>query len=303
MHITVRDDEFYRETNDPETGASQDPYGLLAGNVARKPLPVVLDVVVKLGINSMVFGLGFGIEDRPKYMRWPDQIDMDGMRKEFDVRNIKIEALDGGYNMVHPDTEVRAQGLRKLRAMASFCDGLGASFITLWAGSRDPDSMWGYHPDNHSPEVFDDLVASVRQAVQVAEEYGVTLGIEGGVTLTPIHSAQVYRRLLDEVGSPLLKIKLDVGNLFHEGELPRHREILDEAFALLGKDIVMVDGKDNDRDGWCGSLLPGQGLLDYGHILSLVDKLGWDVPVMMDGHSGELADLEKSIAFVREKMP
>tara|TARA_B100000749_G_scaffold270428_1_gene250211 strand:+ start:339 stop:1250 length:912 start_codon:yes stop_codon:yes gene_type:complete len=302
MHLAVMDVHFYGETNDPETGASQDPYGLLEGSTVRKPLPEVLDAVVKLGINSMFFSFGF-FEDRHKYVRWPDQIDTDGMRKEFDARNIKIEALDGMYNMIHPDTEVRAQGLRRLRTMASFCDGLGVSIVHLWAGSLNSDSMWGFHADNHSPEAFNELVVSTRQAVQVAEEYGVTLAIEGGVALTPIHSAQVYRRLLDEVGSPLLKIKLDVGNLFHEGELPRHREILDEAFELLRDDIVIVDAKDNDRDGWCGGLLPGQGLLDYDHILSLVDKLGWDVPLMMDGHAQELAELEKSIAFVRERMP
>ena len=140
------------------------------------------------------------------------------------------------------------------------------------------------------------------KAVQVAEEYSVTLAIEGGCALTPIHSAPVYRRLLDEVGSPLLKIKLDVGNIYQEGELPRHREILDEDFALLGEDIVIVDAKDNDRDGWCGSRVPGQGLLDYDHVLSLVNKLGWDVPVMMDGHTENMAEFEESIAFVRENM-
>ena len=120
--------------------------------------------------------------------------------------------------------------------------------------------------------------------------------------MTPLHSGQTYRRLLDEVGSPLLKIKFDVGNHFPEGELPRHREILDEDFALLGEDIVIVDAKDNDRDGWCGSRVPGQGLLDYDPVLSLVNKLGWDVPVMMDGHTENMAEFEESIAFVREKM-
>ena len=257
---------------------------------------------MKLGVNSMVFSLGFGLEDRPKYMRWPETIDTHSIRKEFDARNIKIAAMNGLYSMIHPDTKVRVDGLRKLRAMASFCDGLGASVIALWAGSLDLDSQWGYHPDNHSPEAFNDLVSSVRQAIQVAEEYSVTLAIEGGCALTPIHSAPVYRRLLDEVGSPSLKIKLDVGNIYQEGELPRHREILDEAFALLGEDIVIVNAKDTDRDGWCGSLIAGQGLLDYNHVISLIDKLGWDVPVMMDGHTDNMADFEASVAFVREKM-
>ena len=53
---------------------------------------------------------------------------------------------------------------------------------------------------------------------------------------------------------------------------------------------MIVDAKDTDRDGWCGSLAPGQGLLDYDHVISLIDKLGWDVPVMMDGHAEDMAE-------------
>ena len=300
MHLTVNEKYFVGDTTDPETGAPQDPFGYMEGSTVRKPLSEVLDAVVELGIHSITFALGLS-DDRHKYLRWPEQLDTDSIRKEFDARNITIEAIGGNYNMINPDSEVRADGLRRLRKMASFCDGLGTSVVHLWAGSWDSDSMWGYHPDNHSPEAFDDLVASVRQAVQVAEEYSVTLAIEGGIALTPLQSAQANRRLLDEVDSPLLKLKFDVANIFPEGELPRHREILDEAFELLGEDMIIVDAKDTDIDGWCGHLLPGQGTMDYDHVVSLVNKLPLDVPFVMDGVGGS-ADLEKSIAFVREKM-
>ena len=47
------------------------------------------------------------------------------------------------------------------------------------------------------------------------------------------------RRLLDEIGSPFLKVTIDAVNLFHAGELPRMKEILDEAFALVGQDVVL----------------------------------------------------------------
>ena len=301
MHLTVNDKYFVSDTTDPETGAPQDPYGFMEGSIVRKPLSEVLDAVVELGIHTMVFTLGLG-DDRHKYVRWPERLDTDGIRKEFDSRNITIASISGGYNMIHPDTRVRADGLRRLRKLASFCDGLGTSVVNMWAGSWDSESMWGYHPDNHSPEAFNDLVASARQAVQVAEEYGISLAIEGGAALTPIYSAQRYRRLLDEVASPSLKIKFDVANHFPKGGLPRHREVLDEAFALLGEDIIEIDAKDTDIDGWCGHLLPGQGLLDYDHVVSLVNKLPLDVPFVMDGMADDMAQFLESIAFVREKM-
>ena len=39
--------------------------------------------------------------------------------------------------------------------------------------------------------------------------------------------------------------------------------MLDEAFALLGRDIVLAHAKDLDHDGEAGHLPAGKGLLDY----------------------------------------
>jgi len=113
--------------------------------------------------------------------------------------------------------------------------------------------MWRRHPDNDSPDAWADLLASMRQAVQIAEEYGVTLAFEPEVA-NVVDSPHKARRLLDEMGSPHLKVVMDGANIFHTGELPRMREILDEAFALVGKDIALAHAKDLDRDGEAGHL-------------------------------------------------
>ena len=49
--------------------------------------------------------------------------------------------------------------------------------------------------------------------------------------------------LLDEVGSPWLKVVIDPANLMRAGDFPRMEEILDEAFDWLGKDIVLAHAK------------------------------------------------------------
>jgi sugar phosphate isomerase/epimerase len=159
--------------------------------------------------------------------------------------------------------------------------------------------MWRRHPDNSSPEAWSDLVASMRQAVQIAEEYGVTLAFEPEVA-NVVDSAQKARRLLDEMGSPYLKVVMDGANIYHAGELPRMREILDEAFALLGQDVALAHAKDLDRDGEAGHLAAGKGLLDYEHYLSLLNKLDLDVAVILHGLTE--SELPGSLAFVRTKM-
>jgi Xylose isomerase-like TIM barrel len=76
-----------------------------------------------------------------------------------------------------------------------------------------------------------------------------------------VDSARKARRFLDEIGSPFLKVTIDPANLFHAGEMPRMKEILDEAFALVGKDVVLAHAKDLDHDGNAGHKAAGQGKL------------------------------------------
>ena len=113
-------------------------------------------------------------------------------------------------------------------------------------------------------------------------------------------STHKARRLLDEMGSPHLKVTMDGANIFHAGELPRMREILDEAFALVGKNVALAHAKDLDRDGQAGHLAAGKGLLDYEHYLSLLNKLEFDVSVILHGLTE--SELPESLAFVRAKM-
>jgi sugar phosphate isomerase/epimerase len=113
--------------------------------------------------------------------------------------------------------------------LIAWAPGVGTDVVTVCTGSRDPESMWRKHPDNDTPEAWADLLVQIERAVQVAEEYGVTLGVEPeiGNTINSVHKA---RRLLDEVRSPQLKIVMDGANIFQRGQLPNMRKVLDEAF-------------------------------------------------------------------------
>jgi sugar phosphate isomerase/epimerase len=159
--------------------------------------------------------------------------------------------------------------------------------------------MWRRHPDNDSPEAWDDLLVSMRQAIQVAEEYQVTLAFEPEVA-NVVDSASKAHRLIDQIGSPYLKVVMDGANIFHAGELPRMREILDEAFALLSEHIAFAHAKDLDRDGEAGHLAAGKGLLDYDQYLSLLNDVDSDMPIILHGLSE--AEVDGCVAFLREKI-
>jgi sugar phosphate isomerase/epimerase len=232
----------------------------------------------------------------------PDQIPAelpDRMRREASARGIAIGSVTGTFNMTHPDAEHRRTGLRRLRIIAEACPRIGTSFIHVCTGTRDPNSMWRPHPDNGSPEAWRDMAACVREATDIARQANVVLAFEPEMS-NLVDSARKARRLLDEVGSPHLKVTMDPANLFHAGELHRMKEILDEAFALLGKDIVLCHAKDLDHDGEAGHKPAGHGVLDYDRYVSLLRQYKFKGPILLHGLTVE--QVPGCLAFLRAKL-
>jgi sugar phosphate isomerase/epimerase len=267
------------------------------GTVVRPTREATLDALLEHGIRHMQLNLGQ--VDLPDVSERLDIGRCDRIREAFEARNMTVAAISGHFNMIHPNVRVRNAGLQGLRLLASACERLGTSVITLCTGTRDTTSIWRRHADNDAPEAWEDLLASMRQAIQIAEAYDVTLAFEPEVA-NVVDSARKARRLLDETGSPNLKVTMDGANIYHAGELPRMREMLDEAFALLGPDVALAHAKDLDHDGEAGHLPAGKGLLDYAHYLSLLDQLALDVPLIL--HGLDEAQLPESLAFVRAKL-
>ena len=271
--------------------------GIMARTFVRRTLEGTLDAVAEHGIHSVQFSLAcVGLS----YL--PDRIDRglrDRIRREMEKRKIRIAAVSGTFNMIDPDLQKRRDGLRQLRELASACQDLGTSVITLCTGTRDPRNMWRRHPENDSPEAWDDLIVSMGEAVQIAEENEVILAFEPEVS-NVVDSASKGRRLLDEMGSARLKVVMDPANIFHTGELPRMHEIIDEAFSLLGGDIAIAHAKDLDHDGEAGHIAAGKGLLDYDQYLPLLGKAEPGAPLILHGLAE--AQVSECVAFLRGKL-
>jgi sugar phosphate isomerase/epimerase len=270
--------------------------GIFAKTFVRPTLAETLDAVAQHGIRDIQFNMACaGVPSMP------DQIDpaqAATIRRELAARGIRMAAVSGTFNIIHPELEQRRAGMRRLRVLAAACHGLGAELITLSTGTRDPDNMWRRHPDNDTPAAWRDMIAALREAARVAEEHAVTLAFEPEVS-NVVDTAAKGRRLLDEIGSPRLRVVMDGANLFHAGELPRMREILEEAFALLGSDIVLAHAKDLSRDGEAGQAAAGTGVLDYDLYLSLLRGVGYGGPLILHGLAEE--QIDACVAFLRRK--
>lgn len=271
--------------------------GIFSKTFARPTLGAVLDAVAEHGVHAVQFNLSCaGVEEIPDVIA-PTLVAT--IRQEMAARGITMSAISGTFNMIHPDMAERQAGLRRLRTLAAACESLGTSVITLCTGTRNTASMWRSHPDNGSEDAWRDLVVSMHETAAIAEEYGVTMAFEPEVS-NVIDSAQRARRLLDEIGSPYLKVVMDGANVFHKGELPHMTAILTEAFDLLGNDIALAHAKDLTEDGHAGNAAAGTGLLDYDLYVRLLHESGYTGALVLHGLSE--AQTPGCIEFLRTQL-
>lgn len=271
--------------------------GIFAKTFSRPTLAATLDAVADQGLHCIQFNYAcVGLPTLPERI---EPTVLENIRRELDARQIRIAAVSGTFNLIHPDLEQRRDGLRRLPVLAEACAQLGAPVITLCTGTRDPADMWRRHVDNDSPAAWRDLLASLSKALAVTETHGVTLGIEPE-TANVVDSAQKCRQLLDELESPRLKVVMDAANLFHPGDLPRMREVLDQAFDLLGPDIVLAHAKELGPDALPDGRGAGRGVIDWDHYIKRLCQEKSVRALILHGLNE--VEVPTSVAFLRGKL-
>jgi sugar phosphate isomerase/epimerase len=269
--------------------------GIFARTFPRPTLGETFDAVVAHELHCVQFNMAcVGLPSLP------DHIENDviaRIHKEATSRQISIAAVSGTYNMIHPDPKQRQAGLRRLRVLASACKGMGTSVITLCTGTRDPENMWRWHPENTSPQAWEDLLRSMDAALYIAEEEDVTLAFEPE-RANVINTASRGRALLDSMHSQHLKVIMDPANLIVAGNKQLMHYILDEAFELLGEYIVLAHAKDIGPDNTFRAA--GSGIMDYDYYLHHLEAANVEVPLIIHGLSE--AQVDAAVGFLRERL-
>lgn len=269
--------------------------GIFAKTFSRDTPEAVLDAVKGHGFACAQWNMSCaGLPSMP------DEIDLAlaaRIRRAAEDRGVRIAAVSGTFNTAHPDHEQREAGLRRLRVLAEVSPQLGTDTITLSTGTRDREDTWRHHPENGTPEAWRTLFNTMAQALEIAEEHGITLAFEPEVN-NVVDSACKGRQLLDVMKSARLKVVIDASNLFRPGELVKAPRILAEAFDLLGDDAVMAHAKDLTATGEVVAV--GKGDLDFGLYLRLLEEAAFDGPLVMHGLPEE--EVSDSAAFLRERL-
>lgn len=227
----------------------------------------------------------------------PKVIQADDARAVADAARasgVQVIALSGTYNMIHPDPAVRQAGHERLAVLAEAAAAIGSGLITLCTGTRDPEDQWRAHPGNDAPDAWRDLLEAMTTAIGIADHHDVDLGIEPELA-NVVSSAARARRMIDELGSPRLKIILDPANLFETASLAEQHRIVAAGIDLLADRIVMGHAKDRTAAGEFTTA--GQGVLDYPHYLACLRRAGFAGPIVAHGLSA--AEAAPVAAFLR----
>lgn len=275
--------------------------GIFAKTFNRPTFEESLDAVVVHGLKRVQLNLSTAaLPTLPETMN-PDRCAL--IARAFQDRQLVLDAISGTFNMMQArasgSADLESENLRRLDLLASACRWVDTRIITLCTGTCDPDDMWRWHPDNVKRGVWKELVGVMKEVARIADRHEVTMAIEperGNV----VNSAIKARMLLEDVGSPWIKVVIDPANLFHAGDLPRMKEFLDEAFEWLGRYIVLAHAKELGPDGRAGGLAPGRGVLDWDHYLGWLKAIHYRGALIVHGLPEDA--VAEGIGFLRSRL-
>ena len=219
------------------------------------------------------------------------------LAKKSDVQLISV---NGTFNMVHPVESERLEGIRRFGLLAEAADTLKIPIVTLCTGSRSLTGMWSVSPDNKLEESYQLLLKTTEAILPYAEKYNLTMGVEIEAS-NVIYTAERAERYLKDIASPHLGIILDCANLFYAGtaKVENVRPFMQDAFDRLGDKICLAHGKDilpGDKPMFAN---PTEGMVDYPFFRTLLDKAGYQGPMVLHGFHEE-APMPAAIRKIRE---
>ena len=214
-------------------------------------------------------------------------------------RGLDIVALNGTFNMAYPDERVRAEGVRRFGLLAAAAVELGCGIITLCSGTRNKSHLWAPHPGNSEPSAWADMSDTLLRLAEIAERYGINIAIETEAS-NVIDTPEKAKRALDETCSGKVGMIMDCANLFRRGEAFRANadRRIKKAFELYGDRVILAHGKDileSEEPSFCA---PGEGIVNYGLFLRLLNEYGYAGDMILHGIK-EPSKMPAALEFMR----
>ena len=255
--------------------------GIFAKTFERPDVDDCLQAVADAGIPATQFNLSVaGLPTIPA-TPVPDQV-IDQIRAAAARSGVTLAAISGTFNAAHPDPEHRQTYLDRFPHLCAAVRDLQIPVITLSSGSRDPEDMWRWHPDNSTAQAWADSRSTLQVLAGHAEEYDLTLAVE------PEHSnvvatADQALTMREQVGSEALKFVYDAANLLDPDafDAAQAAEAISRDIDILGPHIALGHAK--ELVAGRAPAAPGAGWLPWPLIVDRLHAAGFGGTLVTHG--------------------
>jgi len=199
--------------------------------------------------------------------------------------DIVIAEVGAWSNPISPDDAIRTEALETCKTQLALADRIGANCCVNIAGSRG--EKWdGPCAEDLTPETFDLVVESVREIIDAVKPTRTFYTLETMPWMYP-DSVDSYVRLMEAIDRERFAVHLDPANLISSPQRYfGNAALLRECFEKLGPHIKSCHAKDilmsDEFTTHLSEVRPGMGAMDYAVFLTEADKLGPDIPLMLE---------------------
>ncbi len=215
--------------------------------------------------------------------------------------DIVIAEVGAWSNPISPDGETRRVAIALCQRQLDLAERVGAVCCVNIAGSRG--EQWdGPHPDNLTADTFDLVVQTVREIVDAVRPTRTFYTLETMPWAFP-DGADSYLALIKAIDRPGFAVHLDPVNLISSPQrFFENGALLEDCFTKLGpwikschaKDIALAPRLTVHLD----EVRPGLGGLDYRVYLQELNRLGPDIPLLLE-HLPSEAEYTLAAVYIR----
>jgi sugar phosphate isomerase/epimerase len=226
------------------------------------------------------------------------------VREAFAKHDVALAEVGRWCNLMDSDPDKRRNNLEQVTDGLALAEALGARCCVDIAGSFNPTSWFGPHPENFSKTFFDAAVENARKIIDAVKPKQTCFCYEMMGWAIP-DCPDSYLKLIKAVDRKAFGVHLDPCNLVNSPEkYYRNTALLNEAFDKLGRWIASCHAKDLDWQVEMNvhfvEVIPGKGVLDYTTYLKRLAQLPQNPPLMLE-HLSKAEDYAAGKDYILEK--
>lgn len=200
-------------------------------------------------------------------------------------------AMGPDRDLIHPEVDIRKNGMDYLRGSIDACETLGATNLVgpLYSAVG---RTWQQTPSEREKDL-DVLVGNLSELSSYASDHGVVLCVEplNRFETSFINLAEQAIEVVDRVDSPACQIMLDT---FH---MNIEEKSLGDAIRTVGPRLKHLHSCENDRGA------PGSGNVTWNEVAQALTDIRYDGPVVIESFTPEVKSIARAAAIWRQLAP